>query len=189
VQCRSTACFAREVEDQGSGNLTLNHFSVEDRSTNHRFGPYIDHDSSMRTSRRRAGAKVENVFCFPRRVFCAVFCTGPFRDARAPNQLNVKLNEPLPKGAHFDLRISPISADEEIALGSGEAVDASQRVFRVSGTLPEGAVPGEWHIAVICLFLPGSGWTHRTIAPNDLKFEVEGKPYPIPTTAEVTVGH
>ena len=75
-----------KVEDQGSGNLTLNHFSVEDRSTNHRFGLYIDHDSSMRTSRRRAGAKVENVFCFPRRVFCAVFCTGPFRDARAPNQ-------------------------------------------------------------------------------------------------------
>ncbi len=87
VQCRSTACCAREVEDQDSGNLTLNHFPVEDRSTNHRFGLYIDHDSSMRTSRRRrAGAKVENGFCFPRRVFCAVFCTGPSRDARAPNQ-------------------------------------------------------------------------------------------------------
>jgi hypothetical protein len=34
---------------------------VEDRSTNHRFGPNIDHDSSMRTSR-------------------------PVRDARTPNQ-------------------------------------------------------------------------------------------------------
>src|SRR6266478_8450086 len=44
-----------KVEDQGSGNLTLNHLSVEDRSTNHRFGPDIDHDSSMRTSRRRDG--------------------------------------------------------------------------------------------------------------------------------------
>ena len=114
--------------------------------------------------------------------------SGPFKPGGAI-VFHVKLNEPLPKGAHFDMRISPISADEEIALGSGEAVDASQRVFRVSGTLPEGAVPGEWHIAVIWLFLPGSGWTHRTIAPNDLKFEVEGKPYPIPTTAEVTVGH
>jgi hypothetical protein len=29
MQCLGTACFAREVEDQGSGNLTLNHFSVE----------------------------------------------------------------------------------------------------------------------------------------------------------------
>jgi hypothetical protein len=52
-------------EDQDSGNLTLNHPPVEmlseDHSTNHRFGPNIDHDSSMRTSR-------------------------PVRDARAPNQ-------------------------------------------------------------------------------------------------------
>lgn len=82
-----------------------------------------------------------------------------------------------------------MAADEEIALGSGEAVDASQRDFRISGTLPEGALPGEWHINVIYLFLPGSGWTHTTISPNDLRFEVEGKPYPIPTKAEVTVGH
>ena len=113
---------------------------------------------------------------------------GPFKPG-SPIVFHVKLNEPLPKGAHFDFRISPVSGDEEIALGSGEAVDASQRVFRVSGTLPEGALPGDWHITVIWLFLPGSGWTHTTIAPNDLKFEVEGKPYPIPTKAEVTVGH
>jgi hypothetical protein len=113
---------------------------------------------------------------------------GPFKPG-GPIVFHVKLNEPLPKGAHFDFRISPVSGDEEIPLGSGEAVDASQRVFRVSSTLPEGALPGEWHITVIYLFLPGSGWTHNTIAPNDLKFEVEGKPYPIPTKAEVTVGH
>lgn len=31
VPCRSTACFAREVEDQRSGNLTRNHLAVEDR--------------------------------------------------------------------------------------------------------------------------------------------------------------
>ncbi len=114
--------------------------------------------------------------------------SGPFK-AGGPIVFQVKLNEPLPKGAHFDFRISPVSADEEIALGSGEPVDASQKVFRVSGTLPEGALPGDWHISVIWLFLPGSGWTHNTIAPNALKFEVEGKPYPIPTKAEVTVGH
>jgi hypothetical protein len=113
---------------------------------------------------------------------------GPFKPG-GPIVFHVKLNDPLPKGARFDLRISPVSGDEEIALGSGEAVDTSQRDFRISGTLPEGALPGEWHINVIYLFLPGSGWTHTTIAPNDLKFEVEGKPYPIPTKADVTVGH
>ncbi len=45
-----------KVEDQDSGNLTLNHsagaiFPPEDRSTTHRFGLNLDHDSSMRTSR------------------------------------------------------------------------------------------------------------------------------------------
>src|SRR6266536_4937429 len=66
VQCVSTAFFAREVEDQGSGKSHANHVPVEDRSTNHRYGLDIDHDSSMRTSRRRrrAGAKVENIFSF-----------------------------------------------------------------------------------------------------------------------------
>jgi hypothetical protein len=101
----------------------------------------------------------------------------------------LKLNEPLPKGAHFDLRISPVSKDEEINLGSGEPVDEKQTEFRVKGTLPDGALPGDWHISVIWLFLPGSGWTHNQIAPNDLRFKVEGKPYPIPTKAEVTVAH
>jgi hypothetical protein len=47
----STAFFAREVEDQDSGNLTLNHSAAERRSTNHRFDPLVGHDSSMRTSR------------------------------------------------------------------------------------------------------------------------------------------
>ena len=114
--------------------------------------------------------------------------SGPFK-AGGPIPFNVTLNEPLPNGAHFDFRISPVSADEEVPLGSGVPVDALHKVFRVFGTLPEGALPGEWHISVIWLFLPGSGWTHNTIAPNDLKFNVEGKPYPIPTKAEVTVEH
>ena len=55
----------------------------------------------------------------------------------------VKLNEPLPKGAHFDLRISPVAADQEINLGSGEALDEKQMEFRVAGKLPEGALPGD----------------------------------------------
>jgi hypothetical protein len=102
---------------------------------------------------------------------------------------NVKLNDPLPKGAHFDFRISPVSVDQEISLGSGEAVDDKQTEFRLTGKLPEGALPGDWHISVIWLFLPGTGWTHNQISPNDLRFKVEGKPYAVPTKAEVAVGH
>ena len=107
--------------------------------------------------------------------------------AGGPIAFIVKLNEPLPKGAHFDFRISPLAADEEVQLGSGEPIDADRKEFRVAGTLPEGALPGEWHISVIWLFLPGSGWTHNQIATNDLKFKVEGKPYPIPSKAEVSI--
>lgn len=114
--------------------------------------------------------------------------SGPFHPGN-PIVFTLKLNEPLPKGAHFDLRISPISANQEINLGSGQAVDDKQTEFRVAGTLPEGALPGDWHISVIWLFLPGSGWTSNQITPNDLRFKVEGKPYPIPTKAEVAVAH
>ena len=114
--------------------------------------------------------------------------SGPFHPG-SPIVFTLKLNEPLPKGAHFDLRISPASANQEISLGSGQAVDEKQTEFRVAGALPEGALPGDWHISVIWLFLPGSGWTSNQIAPNDLRFKVEGKPYAIPTKAEVTVAH
>ena len=106
-----------------------------------------------------------------------------------PIVFKVKLNEPLPKGSHFDFRISPVAADQEINLGSGQALDDKQTEFRVAGNLPEGALPGAWHISVIWLFLPGTGWTRNQIAPNDLRFEVEGKPYAIPTKAEVAVAH
>jgi hypothetical protein len=110
----------------------------------------------------------------------------PFH-AGGPISFTVKLNEPLPKGARFDFRISPVTADEEINLGSGEPIGDTTTEFRVSGKLPEGALPGEWHISVIYLFLPGASWTRNTIAPNDLRFKVEGKPYSIPTKAAVTV--
>ena len=72
----------------------------------------------------------------------------PFR-AGGSISFTVKLNEPLPKGAHFDFRVSPVAADEEISLGVGEQIGDSGTEFRVSGKLPEGALPGEWHISVI----------------------------------------
>src|SRR5581483_4058090 len=38
-RCEAAVRFARKAEDQDSVNLTLNHFSMDLRSTNHRFGP------------------------------------------------------------------------------------------------------------------------------------------------------
>jgi hypothetical protein len=107
--------------------------------------------------------------------------------APGPATFVLTLNEPLPKGARFDFRISPIAADEEITLGSVSPLDDSGKRFRVSGTLPDGALPGEWHVSVIWLFLPGAGWTHNTISTNNLKFQVEGRPYTIPTKGEVDI--
>jgi len=93
----------------------------------------------------------------------------------------------MPQGAHFDLRISPVSADEEIDLGPGESIKGSKSMFRVAGTLPQDAVPGEWHIVVVWFFLPGAGWTHTSLATNDLRFHVEGSHYAIPTRAQVVL--
>jgi len=113
--------------------------------------------------------------------------TGPFHPGGSIT-FNLKLNEPMPKGAHLDLRISPVSDEqEEVDLGGGRTVDTTQTEFRVTGTVPEGALPGDWHISVIYLFLSGSPWD-ATIAPNDLKFRVEGERYSIPTKADVTLG-
>lgn len=102
---------------------------------------------------------------------------------------DVVLNEALPKGAHFDLRISPVTKDQEVALGSGEPIDGSVKKFRVKGRLPEGAVPGDWHISVIWLFLSGSSWTHSTISHDDVTFRVDGEAYQLPTKAEIKVAH
>ena len=113
---------------------------------------------------------------------------GSFK-AGGPVAFDITLNEPLPKGAHFDFRISPVAADEEVPLGSVQAVGDSQKKFHVAGTLPDGALPGEWHVSVIWLLLPGAGWTYNVIATNNLRFQVEGKPYPIPTKGEVTAAH
>lgn len=107
----------------------------------------------------------------------------------SPITFDVALNEPLPKGAHFDLRISPIAKDQEVPLGSGEPLDGSGKKFRVKANLPEAAIPGDWHISVIWLFLSGSSWTHNTISYDNVTFKVEGEPYALPTKAEVKVAH
>jgi hypothetical protein len=113
---------------------------------------------------------------------------GPFRPGD-PIVFNIKLDESLPKDARFDLRISPVEADEQISLGNGEPVKGSDKDFRISTKLPEAAFPGKWHVSIIYLFLPGAGWTNRTIAHDNVEFEVAGKPYAIPAKAEITVAH
>jgi hypothetical protein len=105
-----------------------------------------------------------------------------------PIAFQVKLNEPLPNGADFQIRISPMKGNREIALASDKPEDTTRMLFVVRGSLPKEAVSGEWGINVIYLFLPGTGWTSSTIQPTvPVKFVVEGKEFAIPTTAQIAV--
>jgi hypothetical protein len=51
------------------------------------------------------------------------------------------LNEPLPKGAHFDFRISPVAADEEISLGSGRPSMRRESAFEYPERCRRGPFP------------------------------------------------
>jgi hypothetical protein len=100
----------------------------------------------------------------------------------------MKLNEPLPEGARFDVRLSPVGVDQEVAVQSGEPTNKERTEFTLRTKLPEAAVPGEWHIKVVYLFLAGASWTNNTLATNaDFKFVVEGPKFEIPTKATATL--
>jgi hypothetical protein len=100
----------------------------------------------------------------------------------------MKLNEALPEGARFDVRLSPVGVDQEIAVQSGEPANKERTEFILRTKLPERAVPGEWHIKVVWLFLPGASWTNNTLASNaDFRFVVEGPKVEVPTKATATL--
>jgi hypothetical protein len=100
----------------------------------------------------------------------------------------IELNEPLPEGARFDVRLSPVGVDQEIPVSSGEPANKERTEFILKTKLPEKAAPGEWHIKVVWLFLPGASWTSNTLATNaDFRFVVEGPKIEIPTKATATL--
>jgi hypothetical protein len=98
------------------------------------------------------------------------------------------LNEPLPEGARFDVRLSPVGLDQEIPVSSGEPSNKERTEFILKTKLPEKIVPGEWHIKTVWLFLAGTSWTSNTLSTNpDFKFVVEGPRVEIPTKATATL--
>ena len=98
------------------------------------------------------------------------------------------LNEPLPEGANFNVRLSPITTDQELPVGSGDPINKERTEFLLKAKLPQKVVPGEWHIKVVWLFLPGTSWTTSTLATNpDFKFFVDGPGIDIPTKATATL--
>lgn len=98
-----------------------------------------------------------------------------------------KLNEPLPEGAHFDARLSPVDVSQNVILGSGEPTDKDRREFVIKFTIPDHARGGEWHLVPSYLFLPGASYVYNAITPNDLRFYVDGPTGPIPSSAVATI--
>jgi hypothetical protein len=99
----------------------------------------------------------------------------------------VKLDKPLPEGAHFDVRLSPTGLNQELPVSSGEPTNKERTEFKLQTKLPETAWAGPWHIAVVWLFLPGSSWTQSQISTNDMKFVVDGAPKSLPTNGTATI--
>ena len=99
----------------------------------------------------------------------------------------MKLNQPLPDGARFDVRLSPVSVNQEVTVSSQEPSDKDRKEFLMKFKLPDHARGGEWHIAVVYLFLPNVSWTGSTIATNEMKFIVDGPNGPLPSNAAATI--
>jgi len=114
-----------------------------------------------------------------------VMSTPHFRGGDEVN-FKMKLNEPLPEGARFDVRLSPTGLTQELTVSSQEPLDKDHKEFLLKLKLPEHARGGEWHIATVYLFLPGASWTGSTITTN-LTFVVDGPDGPLPTSAAATI--
>jgi hypothetical protein len=102
-------------------------------------------------------------------------------------RFTMKLNEPLPEGAHFDVRLSPVGINQEVIIPSSDPTDRDRKEFLFKFTLPEHARGGEWHIYTVYLFLPGASWVGNTIATNDLRFIVDGPDGPLPSSATAKI--
>jgi len=97
-------------------------------------------------------------------------------------------SRPTLERARFDVRLSPVTADQEITVSSGDPANRERTEFILKTRPPEKAVPGEWHIKIVYLFLAGTSWTSNTLATNpDFRFVVEGPKVEIPTRATASL--
>jgi hypothetical protein len=110
----------------------------------------------------------------------------PFRSG-SEVAFKMKLDTALPEGAYFQVRLSPVRVDQELTVVSGEPLNRERTEFLLHTKLPDKAVPGEWHIKIVYLFLAGAGWTSNTLTTNDLRFTVEGPKLEIPAKATATL--
>jgi hypothetical protein len=77
--------------------------------------------------------------------------------------------------------------NQELPVSSQDPTDKDRREFLLKTRLPDHARGGEWRIAVVWLFLPGTSWTSSTIGTNEMKFIVDGPQGPLPSGAVATI--
>jgi hypothetical protein len=102
--------------------------------------------------------------------------------------LEITLNEPLPNDSSVIARVRPDGASQQIIqLQSSTPEDSSRKKFTLKTVMPTPVTPGKWHLETVFVTLPGSiQW--QNLDHNSLTFEVQGKPFEIPSKAEVTLG-
>ena len=103
--------------------------------------------------------------------------------------LEITLNEPLPNDSSVIARVRPDGASQQIIqLQSSTADDSSRKKCTLKVIMPTPVTPGKWHLESVFVTLPGSiQW--QNLDHNPLTFEVQGKPFEIPSKADVTLGH
>jgi hypothetical protein len=102
-------------------------------------------------------------------------------------RFKVVLDDPLPAGAYFQVRLSPVKVDQELPVVSGEPIDKDRKEFLLHARLPDGSIPGDWHIKIVYLFLAGTSWTNNTLSTNQMPFVLEGSNVEVPTKATATI--
>ena len=70
--------------------------------------------------------------------------------------LRVKLDRPLPEGASFKVQLSPVTGTQTLDVFSSSPIDHDRKDFLLSTHLPQEVVPGQWHIAQVWVFMPGT---------------------------------
>jgi len=114
--------------------------------------------------------------------------SGSNIESGKPLILEIKLDKPLPAETSVIARVRPEDVSQLIVLQSSTPDDPSRTKITLKTVLPTTTVPGKWKLEDVFIALPGSNiW--QPLEHNAVEFDVQGKPFPIPSRADVTLAH
>lgn len=114
--------------------------------------------------------------------------SGSNIESGKPLILEIKLDKPLPADTSVIARVRPEDVSQLIVLQSSTPDDPTRTKITLKTVLPTPTVPGKWKLEDVFIALPGSNiW--QPLEHNMVNFDVRGKPFPIPSRADVTLAH